>query len=94
MPRGRALVVMEASQIIFPSFLLSNLLNLLTCLLFTLLNLSSLTFSTNIWHFLKMEVDKIDASFNLHNSVLFGIVVKDTIDGLLFLPVVIVFLLF
>ena len=31
------------------------LLNLFTCLLFTLLNLSSCTLSTKIWHFLKLE---------------------------------------
>ena len=59
----------EAFQVIFPSFLHNKLLNLFTCLLFTLLNLSSLTFSTNPWHFVKLEVDKIDANFDLHSSL-------------------------
>ena len=64
-----ALVAWEASQVIFPSFLCNRMLNSLTCLLLTLLNLSSLTFSTKTWHFLKLEVDKIDASFDLHSSL-------------------------
>ena len=64
-----ALVAWEASTVIFPSFLHTKLLNLFTCLLFTLLNLSSLTFSVNPWHFLNLEVDQIDANFDLHSSL-------------------------
>ena len=45
-----ALVTGEASQVIFPSFFHSKLLNLFTCLLFTLWNLSSPTLSANPWH--------------------------------------------
>ena len=64
-----ALVAWEASQVMFPSFLHNKLLNLFTFLLFTLLNLSSHTFSTKTWHFQKLEIDKIDASFDLHSSL-------------------------
>ena len=64
---GVALVAWEASQFIFPSFLHPKLLKLFTCLLFSLLNISSLTFSMNPWHFLKLEVDKIGANFDLHS---------------------------
>ena len=63
------LVAWKASQVIFPSFLHNRMFNLFTCLLLALLNLSSLTFSTKAWHFLKLEVDKIDASFDLHRSL-------------------------
>ena len=64
-----ALVAWEVSQVIFPSFLCNKLLNLFTCQLLTLLNLNSPTFSTKTWHFLKLEVDKIDANFGLHSSL-------------------------
>ena len=64
-----ALVAWEASQVIFPSLLHNRMLNLFTCLLLTVLSLSLLTFSTKTWHFLKLEVDKIDASFDLHSSL-------------------------
>ena len=63
-----ALVAWEVSQVIFPSFL-HKLLNLFTCLLLPLLNLSLPTFSTKTWHFLKLEVDKIDTNFDLHSSL-------------------------
>ena len=33
------------------------------------MNLISPTFSVKLWHSLYMEVDKIDANFDLHNSV-------------------------
>ena len=64
-----ALVAWGVSQVIFPSFLHNKLLNLFTCLLLPLLNLNSPTFSTTTWHFLKLEVDKIDANFDLHISL-------------------------
>ena len=41
-----ALVTWKISQVTFPSFLCNKLLNLFTCLLLTLLNLNSPTFST------------------------------------------------
>ena len=66
---GVVLVAWEASQVIFPSFLHSKLFNLFTYLLFTLLNLSSLIFSMKPWHFPKIEVNKIYASFDLHSSL-------------------------
>ena len=64
-----ALVAWEVSQVIFSSFLHTKLLNLFTCLILTLLNLNSPTVSTKTWPFLKLEVDKIDASFDLHSSL-------------------------
>ena len=51
------------------SFLFSQGIELVYCLFLTLMNLISPTFSMKPWHFLNMEVDKIDASFDLHNSV-------------------------
>ena len=63
------LVDSEVTQVIFPSFLHTKLLNLINWLLLALLNLNSPTFSTKPWHFLKLEVDKIDANFDLHSSV-------------------------
>ena len=63
------LVAWGVSQVIIPSFLHYKLLNLFTCLLLTLLNLNSGIFSTKSWHFLKLEVDKIDANFDLHSSL-------------------------
>ena len=58
----------EEDPVIFPSFL-AKLLNLFTCLFLTLLNLILPTFSMRPWHCLNMGVDKIDANFDLHNSV-------------------------
>ena len=62
------LVDCEVSQVIFPSFLHTKLLNLFTCLFLTLLNLNSSTFSTKIWQFLKLVVGKIETNFDLHSS--------------------------
>ena len=42
--------VILPSPVIIPSFLFSRLLNFLTCLSLTLVNLVSLTFSINSWH--------------------------------------------
>ena len=90
----------EASQGIFPCFLCNKLLNLFTCLLFTLLNLSSLTFSTNPWHFLKLEVDKIDANFDLHSSLCLALLSRILLMDLIlacsncFSAVLIIFLAF
>ena len=56
------------TPVIFPSFL-DRLLKLFTCPCLTLLNLISPTFSTKPWHSLSLCVDKIDANFDLHNSV-------------------------
>ena len=57
------------NQVIFPCFLRSNLLNLLTCLSIILRNLSSLTLSINCWHLSIIEVDTKDVSFDLLNPL-------------------------
>ena len=57
------------SQVIFPSFWRSNLLNFFICLSFILRNLSSLTLSINCWHLSMVEVDTIDTSCDLLNSL-------------------------
>ena len=56
------------TPVIFPSFL-NKLLNLFTCLCLTLWNLILPTFSTKSWNSLNLCVDKIDANFDLYNSV-------------------------
>ena len=56
-------------QVIFPPFLRSNLLNLFICLSFIFRNLSSITLSIYCWHFPMVEVDTIDASCDLLNSL-------------------------
>ena len=56
------------NQVIFPCFLRSNLLNLFTCPLI-LRNLSSPTLSINYWHLSIFEVDTIDGSFDLLDSL-------------------------
>ena len=55
------------NQVIFPCFLSSNLLNLLTCLPSILKNLSSFTLSINCWQssISPIEVDNRDTSFDL-----------------------------
>ena len=63
----------ELNQVIFPFFLSSSLLNLLTYLSLTSRNLSSLTILMNCWHLSIILSDTIDASFDLLNS-LFGVV--------------------
>ena len=63
---GLALLV---TQVIFPSFLRSNLLNLFICLSLILRNLSSLTLSIKHWHLSIVGVEIIDASFDLLNSL-------------------------
>ena len=57
------------NQVIFPCFLSCSLLNLPTCLSLILRNLNSLTLSINCWHLSITEVDIIDASFDLLNSL-------------------------
>ena len=76
MPEGGTALVLPAwglallaSQVIFPSFLRSNLLNLFICLSLILQKLSSLTLSINSWHLSMTEVDIIDASCDLLNSL-------------------------
>ena len=56
------------NQVIFHCFLIS-LLNLLTCLSLILMNLSLLTLSINSWHFLIVEFNTKDASFDLLCSI-------------------------
>ena len=57
------------NQVIFPCFLSSNLLNLLTYLSLILRNLSSSTLSMNCCHLSIVEVDIMDASFDLCKSL-------------------------
>ena len=85
------LVDCEVSQVIFPSFLHTKLLNLFTYLFLSLLNLNSPTFSTKTWHFLKLVVDKIDANFDLHSSLCLVLFSKILLMDLIFLPVEVVF---
>ena len=55
--------------VIFPSFLVTKILNLFTCLCLTLLNLTSLTLFMKSWNSLKCWADIIEASWSLQSSV-------------------------
>ena len=81
---GSALLtgVFTADQVIFPSFFCNNLLNLLICLSLTLRYLSSLTLSINSWHLLMVDVDKIDVSSDLHNSLCLALLPRRLLIGL------------
>ena len=61
--------VFTGDQVIFVSFFCNNLLNLLICLSLTLRYQSSLTLSINFWHLFMVDVDKVDTSCDLHNSL-------------------------
>ena len=63
------LALAGTNQVIFPSFFCNNLRNLFICLSLTLRNQSSLTLSVNCVHLVMVDVDKIDASCDLHNSL-------------------------
>ena len=95
-----AIVAWEVSQVTFPSFLHNKLFNMFTCLLLTLLNLSSPTFSTKTWHFLKLEVDKIEANFALDSSLCLALLSRILLMDLIltcrscFSAVLIIFLAF
>ena len=57
------------AQIIFPSFLCNNLLNLLNCLYLTFTYLNSLTLSINSWHCCIVVVETVNASCDTHMSL-------------------------
>ena len=58
--------------VIFPSFLVTKILNLFNCLCLTLVNLISLTLFMKSWHSLSLSAEMIEASLALHSSVCFA----------------------
>ena len=58
--------------VIFPSFLIVSKFSLFNCLSLALLNLVSLTLSTNSWHSLSFCVETIVTSLDLHSSNCLG----------------------
>ena len=57
--------------VIFPSFLVTKVLNLFNCLSLTLLNLISLTLFMKSWHSLNLSAEIIEVNLALHSSVCF-----------------------